>query len=860
VSRRGAGPCLLAAVALAGFLLPLSPAAAGAQDSPFEEFQFQVDVGRDTSGLMIAQARDSVVYLPLRALLDLVLVRIDTLEPGVRLRAAFGAPVRLLGIETGLGVAVRGRETVPLDSAAVWIDGELYVTTALASWLLGVGITVYWSDLLVVMELADDLPLLRARRRELARRILAERRGDAPLPPRLRARSAVADGLVLDWALTTATRAPADNYGVQLGAGLALLGGGLTLQHEANRTPLATRSDTRWLWQGAWNSGPVRLARVGETATGGPRPFPVRGVLVSNAPFLRPAFFDEVPLRGSLPPGWEVELYRGGQMVGYTSAGEHGRWVIDMPVIYGPNPTDMISFGPRGEVVRRSRTVAVPAERLPARRFEYAAGAGECGFSMCEGAANLDLRYGLSNRVTVQGGYDRFWRDTLPDLDHPYGLVSLSPLPYLGVRAEGVVHGFASGRLDLDPTPDFHFDASYARFSDRVRQPISGSAFLRHSTEAALFWRPGRDGYTWLQTSGSYVRGVGMSRLRLRTGASTRALGVRMLGALRVERDTPDGAAPDERFGLDLGADAVLRVAPWPLRSAFVRVSLATECSGMDYWCAEPIRQVVVVLSRSLGGSVRLDLAARRDRGVKGATLDVALTMARPWMRASSRNTWHGERGVTGTQLMEGTVLWNRRRGEVVLSSGRQLGRGGLEGLVFMDRNANGILDPGEEGVGDVLLRVGSWAVSTDSAGRFSVWDLVPFADTWIEVDTLGLPNPTLVAANPIIRVPPEPNSFRSVAIALQEGAEVTGRIELDGQPIGGIRLIFTQAGTGRTRDVTAFSDGTFYLLGLPAGEWSVTPPPGLLSQLRARTLPATLVIGSGGRGSSEVVVRLVRE
>jgi len=857
---------VLAVLALP-LLLAARPAAAAQQDTTarrdtaFAEIALQVDIEREASTLVVALTRDSVVYLPVRALLELAAVRLDTVVPGVRLLARLGTTP--LGLETDRDRGFRGRAVFPLGPSVLWRGNDVYATTDLLARWLAVDITVYWVELLVTVSRADSLPVVLGARRERRRAAALARFTAVGSLPYLAARRPIADGLVLDWRFSFGSQDAAHNNALDLGAGVQVLGGSLEAQTTRVRSPLGVTRTSHWSWEAAWpRARVVRQARLGSIAATGPRGFVVRGAAVSNAPYLRPAEFGDFGLRGSAPPGWDVELYRGDELLAFTPADEQGRFTIDVPVIYGPNPLEVVAYGPRGEQWRRSRTYAVPFDRLPARRFEYGVGGGACQTGLlCAAAGNVDLRYGLSGAVTVESGYDRVWRDSLPDLDHPYLLVALQPLAPLGLQMEGVAQGFTRVQADVDPSPDFHLDVAHFRYASGVVQPVLGTAFRRYQTVGAMFVRPGLGAYTYLQLSGGHVADLGFKRVFGRGALTARALGARVVVGARGERGRAPLSPAAIQTGLELGADGVLGLGPAPLAGTFARVTLATDCSGTRLWCTRAVQRAAVLLSRGVGSSLRLEVGGRYERGVAGINLDVSLTVVRPWVRAASRNSWSRDIGVLGSQEAEGSVMWAPRQQRLAFAAGRQLGRGGLAGIVFLDRNANGRRDPDEPGLPDVVLRVGPEAVHTDTLGYFAVWDLVPFEPTLIEVDTLALPNPLWVPAAAVSRAGAAPNSFPLVEIAIQEGAEVSGTVVIDQRTVGGARVTFRHTATGQTRDVTTFSDGTFYLLGLRAGTYEVLPAPGLLEQLRARAEPLTIEVGGAFRQRVQgLVVRLARE
>ncbi|PYO64599.1 MAG: hypothetical protein DMD71_12905, partial [Gemmatimonadetes bacterium] len=122
----------------------------------------------------------------------------------------------------------------------------------------------------------------------------------------------------------------------------------------------------------------LRQMRVGDGVTTGPNLFQIRGLSVTNAPFVRPSLIGSQQYVGELAPGWSIEAYRGGELVAVDSADAGGRYAIELPVRYGENPVDFLAYGPLGELRQFNRTYRVLSELLPAKRFEYGASGGSC--------------------------------------------------------------------------------------------------------------------------------------------------------------------------------------------------------------------------------------------------------------------------------------------------------------------------------------------------------------------------------------------------------------------------------------------------------------------------------------------------
>lgn len=78
---------------------------------------------------------------------------------------------------------------------------------------------------------------------------------------------------------------------------------------------------------------------------------PQAGALVSNFPLARQYQYDSQNFRGPLPPGWSVELYRNNELLDYISFSDNGLYQFDdIPLLFGTNYFRLIFYGPQGQV------------------------------------------------------------------------------------------------------------------------------------------------------------------------------------------------------------------------------------------------------------------------------------------------------------------------------------------------------------------------------------------------------------------------------------------------------------------------------------------------------------------------------
>jgi hypothetical protein len=859
----------LTAGALAGALIGLLAGPAAAQqdalpDTSTTEVLLQLRIDGGPAEVVSALGRDTLMLVPVRRFLELAEIRPGALLPDHRLAGVL-QPGRIpFAFDTDSGTIARGDSvwrTTP--GTLIWSGGELYATTGALGAALDISFQADFGELILVASHTTELPVVRRLAREQRRRALLGLPASTPWETTLRRPRQVADGAVLDWTYTGSLTDPVSASLLQLGLGAQLLGGSLELQYAGQQSPTGGNTDIRTSWSGVWPaSRALRQLRLGDIVPGARRGRTLRGLELTNAPYLRPAAFGQQVLDESLPDGWEVDLYQDQQLLGYSAGSASGRYTLDVPLRYGANPVDVVAYGPNGEVIRRRRTMQVPFDRLPQGRFEYAASGGACDGAACAGALSLSARYGVNRWLTAEAGSDNFWRDSLPDLWHPYALVSASVTPSTGLTLEGVGRGLVRGRVDFDPTQDFHVDLEHTNYAAGVPAPLVTPSAQRSRTDAVVSWRPRpAGGNSYLQLALSHAALVAGSSDAERIALTTRLSTLRLVTGLHHRRVPTAGGAIDD-LGMDAAGDVVLR-GPGPvLQSLYLRGELSMETSGLS--------RIAASVGRQIAGPVRLDVGTGWTRGQRGLALDVALTSNLPSLRAVSRSRYTAADGLAGTNLLEGTATYDRHLGRFEFGNGRLIGRARVVGRVYRDVNGNGHHDPDEPGLPGVRLRVGSRGVTTDSLGRYSAWDLVPFEATSVEVDTLSLTDPLWVPAALVIRLVPGPNSFDAVDVGLLPASEAAGQVVLgtedagDGRTaagIGGVPLLLRHLGSGAVVRTTTFSDGSFYAIGLRPGEYEASLTAETLTLLRARPGVVRFRVDPVGGSTVEgVVLRVERE
>jgi hypothetical protein len=712
---------------------------------------------------------------------------------------------------------------------------------------------VEWTSLSATVGRAAGLPVVQRLRREHRRQMVGLRR-PAPDVLDLALRHRTVDGVVGSWNVTALRRGPSEQLTLDLGVGAELLGGSAELRPLFYAGADASDAQLRWSWSKTWpEAHGIRQVRIGDLQSSGLRSRLMTGAVLTNQPFIRSSEFDVEHLVNNVPAGWEAELYEGGRLLAYSDADAVGAFRVPLQLGYGQNPYELVLYGPGGETVRKTRTIRVPFSRLPTGRLEYAFSAGQCRYDPCDALAGADVRYGVSGRMTIQGGWDAFFDDRRGNLWQPYAVVSGAVLPTLALTGEAVANGHLRATANYEPSLDLRATAGFTSFAQSGSR-ISGVFSEATRSEASLFWRPAwRRGAVILQGAGLLSSGPGQRRNLQRISATTRYGLFRYgLGFLR-DHQTRNDTIGSGRFAVDASADAALS-GPWPwLRDATVQGQLAFEpANGLSALRAS--------LGRRMGRAIRMDAGLGWLRG-SGLSVELAFTTATsgPRFGARTRSTTSG--GSEALVYASGSVAYDPRTRLTQLSDVAVLGRAGISGVLFQDDNANGLQDAGESGIPDIPVHIGGWPAQTDMNGRFAAWGMYASEPLQINIDTLSFRNPQLVMPAPVLQVRPSPNTFGVIAVPVMVGAEISGFVLFDGEPVAGVSLILRELNTGAEVRTTTFRDGGFYRGAVPPGEYEVTLADAVLERLRA-TAPALSIFvppGAGEKRFEDLTLRLER-
>ena len=140
-----------------------------------------------------------------------------------------------------------------------------------------------------------------------------------------------------------------------------------------------------------------------------------RGAVLTNRPLTARTAFDRTRIEGDLPTGWEAELYRNGELLGFAKSDSSQRYVFDdVQLLYGDNRIRVVLYGPQGQIRERERRSIMWARtKSRAVKTWYWIGANQPGrdlislekppdgVSQPKAQATASVEHGLDARTSV---------------------------------------------------------------------------------------------------------------------------------------------------------------------------------------------------------------------------------------------------------------------------------------------------------------------------------------------------------------------------------------------------------------------------------------------------------------------------
>ncbi|WP_206520144.1 hypothetical protein [Altererythrobacter sp. BO-6] len=359
--------------------------------SPQDELILEVKVkGVDASDTIIAYGTPDGVYLPLGTMARILDLALTVSDDGHYAHGWLLEEDRVLSIDLRQGILEFEGRKLELDRSLVAaFEGEMYLHIDQFARFLPIEIKADLRSMAVLITTLQPFPFELRAQREAQRKRLEAREG--------RPEGREYERVDLPWeavsvpAADVELRAVSDSgNGPRIEGDLRLAGdlGYLTavafLSGETKNGLTASLLELGRVDPDGELLGPLKATAFsfGDVSTEsmplGLRSVSGRGFNVTNAESQLTSVFDRVDLRGILPTGYEVELYRNEVLIGSTREAVNGQYeFLQVPVDFGLNVFRLVFYGPQGQRSESVRRISVGDGRVAKGKLVYNFGAAQ---------------------------------------------------------------------------------------------------------------------------------------------------------------------------------------------------------------------------------------------------------------------------------------------------------------------------------------------------------------------------------------------------------------------------------------------------------------------------------------------------
>ncbi len=589
-----------------------------------------------------------------------------------------------------------------------------------------------------------------------------------------------------------------------------------------------------------------------------------RGVEVTNRPLFNPAAFDRTRFEGDLPSGWDAEIYRNGQLLGFFNGDGSQRYHFDdVQLLYGDNRFEILLYGPQGQVRSRVETLNVGQSHVPPGKTWYWAGINQpgrdlLGFSGNSAtASNADPRSGIAfPKVQAVASVEH-------GLDQKTSLAALASMMIVGDEKLTFVEG--SVRRSIGPALVEIGVAKQSGGGIALRgQAIAKLGPVNLSGEALAlneFYYQGRIetrmrdirfaldapvklGRQTVSAHGDirYTDRDGSKAVEAKARLSTNFNAVNLAAEADWRRTRPPDGDPLDQFDLSLLGTG--RVGPVRLRARGTwQVAPQARLSGGElsaYWSASDKADwegAVAYENQSKRARARISHIRRFNAVAAAASVEAASDGS---FAVGLNLNFSLDRGATGMRFSR----------EPLAGSGR------VEARVYRDLNDNGVRDGAEPWEAGAVITAGMGIADrpSDKNGNVRVTGLTPYRPVVVGIDASSLTDPSLAPRKALQAIVPRAGIATRIDIGLVGAGDIEGAlVHDDGRGIEGLEVEMIDAAGKIVATTRTDYDGFFLFERAPYGEYRfrLTQASAEAAKLLA-TLDATASISA-----TQTIVRL---
>jgi outer membrane protein OmpA-like peptidoglycan-associated protein len=242
------------------------------------------------------------------------------------------------------------------------------------------------------------------------------------------------------------------------------------------------------------------------------------------------------------------------------------------------------------------------------------------------------------------------------------------------------------------------------------------------------------------------------------------------------------------------------------------------------------IDRVSFSINQVIFKTINLNYQMDRTFGMSPVTnMSLGLRLDLSILRSTTDIKTYGMKEVSFDQEFQGIIGYNSDLKELLVTNSTissNIGSGAANIRTFLDANGNEKYDEGEQLIPDVKIRVPNASVNNRSQGDMvQVYNLNPYTRYNVELDVSSIKNPLWIPMLTQFSFIADPNVYKRIDIPCYSGGVVEGNVEKfeNGEKKGqqGVKVHVLKSDSSYYEKLPVFSDGSFYKMGVPPGDYT---------------------------------------
>nr|WP_319396174.1 SPOR domain-containing protein [uncultured Desulfobacter sp.] len=586
------------------------------------------------------------------------------------------------------------------------------------------------------------------------------------------------------------------------------------------------------------------------------------GGTIGNQALNRTRDFDTTRFEGDLPPGWDVEIYRNGNLVGSQRVGDDGRYDFkEVDLFYGKNDFELIFYGPQGQKRTQTKSINVGSEMLRKGEGEYHLSVTSKDSTLVDPNPEFktpdqdslrmvgQYEYGVNEQLSLSGGVQS---QQVNNARHDYlnaGIKSAMGGVFTGADYVHDTQGGDAAQLFLQTGTQtkagpVDFRISQQFYNNFIAENISGADPPKSRTDISVsgVLENGEKypdlPYT-LSYRGSIKEQSSDNLLSLNLGAN---MGSTYLNNRLEWNDNPawDASELEGQFratgnfkNLRVRGALDYELAP---KLEIEGMELSTQFNPMDDLSTELLFKAELEQQEKVTGGVRLN-----------------------WKNGKyilSPQVSYGSDGEFIASLAVTTSIGREPRGKkMYMTSEKSADSGRVSARVFYDRNNNAVFDQGDQPIEGAKVNAPQayTKAQTNEDGVALLTGLKKYTPTDIVVEKDSLEDPFWEPSQQGNSIVPRPGHAELVEIPVIATSEIEGVVRLakedgDKAPLSNTRIQLVDKNGDVADETRSEYDGFYLFMKVPPGKYSIRLHPDDTARFNARTEGiGEIVIGSDG-------------